>query len=107
MAKTTKGTYHEDVPTYVVMLRGVNVSGHNPLKMNELVEVLVSTGFKNVRTYLQSENIVLESRLMKASAVETKIIEMLKKHFKLGLPALIRILTEINKFLIIKFFLKE
>ena len=50
------------MPTYVAMLRGVNVGG-NPLKMEWLRRACEEMGSRNVRTYLQSGNIILASPL--------------------------------------------
>lgn len=44
------------------LVRGVNVGGHNPLKMDKLLKICVSLGFICARTYLQSGNIVCEVR---------------------------------------------
>lgn len=48
---------------YVVLLRGINVGGHNKIKMAELREVLETAGCRQVRTYIQSGNVVLASGL--------------------------------------------
>lgn len=48
--------------TYVVLLRGVNVSGKNLIKMAQLKQVVTAAGFTDVTTYIQSGNIVLKSR---------------------------------------------
>ncbi|MEI0737108.1 DUF1697 domain-containing protein [Paenibacillus sp. JTLBN-2024] len=48
---------------YVVLLRGINVGGHNKIKMAELREVLEKAGCRQVRTYIQSGNVVLASGL--------------------------------------------
>jgi uncharacterized protein (DUF1697 family) len=45
---------------FVAMLRGVNVGG-NSLKMDWLREACEGIGLGNVRTYVQSGNIVLPS----------------------------------------------
>ena len=47
--------------TWIVLLRGVNVGGRNRLPMAALRELLAEVGFENVRTYIQSGNIVLDS----------------------------------------------
>ena len=47
--------------TYIVLLRGVNVGGKNLLKMKELKQLLEDSNFANVKTYIQSGNIVLSS----------------------------------------------
>lgn len=47
--------------TYVVLLRGINVGGKNLLPMKELKGLLESAGYENIKTYIQSGNIVLNS----------------------------------------------
>lgn len=47
--------------TFVALLRGINVTGKNPLPMKELTAALGDIGCENVRTYIQSGNAVFES----------------------------------------------
>jgi uncharacterized protein (DUF1697 family) len=47
--------------TYVMLFRGINVGGRNILPMKELAKLLETKGFKNVRTYIQSGNVLLSS----------------------------------------------
>ncbi|MCG7534778.1 DUF1697 domain-containing protein [Pseudoalteromonas sp. OOF1S-7] len=61
---------------YIVLLRGINVSGKNILPMKELVNILEGIGCENVRTYIQSGNLVLHSNLS-ASLLEKSIAEAL------------------------------
>jgi len=49
------------MPTYVALLRGVNVGG-NTLKMDRLRAVCAELGLKNVRTYVQSGNMVFAAQ---------------------------------------------
>ena len=46
---------------YIVLLRGINISGKNKIAMNLLKKELESLGYKNVMTYLNSGNIILNS----------------------------------------------
>lgn len=46
----------------IALLRGVNVGGRNKLPMKELRALLEKTGCENVRTYIQSGNIVFSGR---------------------------------------------
>lgn len=55
--------------TFIVLLRGINVGGKSKLPMAKLVEVLESSGFAHVRTYIQSGNVVLRSRSSSSSHV--------------------------------------
>jgi len=48
--------------TYVVLFRGINVGGNNLLPMRELSELLGNNGFMNVKTYIQSGNVVLQAK---------------------------------------------
>lgn len=50
------------MPAYIALLRGVNVGG-NPLKMEGLRQACEGLGLQQVRTYLQSGNIVFTSPL--------------------------------------------
>jgi uncharacterized protein (DUF1697 family) len=47
---------------FVVLLRGINVGGHNKLPMKNLREMLESLGYESVQTYIQSGNVVLSAR---------------------------------------------
>lgn len=75
--------------TYLVLLRGINVGGKNKVPMGELRELLAELGFENVRTYIQSGNVILQSD-QKAGDVARKIEKALPKRFKLD-TALIRV----------------
>lgn len=47
--------------TYIALFRGINVGGNNIIKMKDLVELLEGLGAKQVKTYIQSGNVVLQS----------------------------------------------
>lgn len=65
--------------TVVSMIRGINVAGARPLKMSRLRQICEEIGFRAVRTYLQSGNVVFEARGAKlvrhAAALERAIKE--------------------------------
>lgn len=46
--------------TCVALLRGINVGGKNSLSMKELVVILEGIGAQNVKTYVQSGNVVFQ-----------------------------------------------
>ena len=46
---------------YVALLRGINVGGNNKVVMSELREQVAAEGFANVRTYINSGNLILEA----------------------------------------------
>src|SRR6266566_606486 len=43
---------------YVALLRGINVGGNNVIRMADLRDYLEADGFDDVRTYIQSGNVV-------------------------------------------------
>lgn len=47
---------------YIILLRGININGKNKIAMAELKKVLENNDFLNVVTYLNSGNIILESK---------------------------------------------
>lgn len=66
--------------TYIVLLRAVNVSGSNIIKMTDLRSALEIPEFSQVKTYIQSGNIVLNSSLDSGS-VEQRIFDIIKSSF--------------------------
>jgi uncharacterized protein (DUF1697 family) len=50
----------QDLSTYVALLRGINV-GKNLLPMPALAEMFTRAGCKNVRTYIQSGNVLFDA----------------------------------------------
>ena len=75
--------------TYIVLLRGINVSGKNKLPMAELRELLSSSGFKNVETYIQSGNIILSSDETKVEVCK-KVNKGIADKFGYDIPVLVR-----------------
>lgn len=57
--------------TYIALLRGINVVGANQLPMKDLVALCGDCGLAKARTWIQSGNVIFESRLREA-AVQRK-----------------------------------
>jgi uncharacterized protein (DUF1697 family) len=79
------------VTTYVVLIRGINVGGKNKVSMAALKEALAEVGYKNVATYINSGNVVLDSA-KSAKAVAAEIEKVLPAKFKLD-TELIKVLV--------------
>lgn len=77
--------------TFVVLLRGINVGGKNKVPMARLRTFLQDAGFTNVRTYIQSGNVLLDST-QSAGTVRQVIEEGLPKAFALD-SALVKVLV--------------
>ena len=73
------------------MLRGVNVAGHKRLKMSELAELYTSLGFVNIRTYIQSGNVVFSHTQKDESDLAHRIHGAMKT--KLGLDVTVFLRT--------------
>jgi uncharacterized protein (DUF1697 family) len=56
--------------TWVALLRAVNLGARNKVPMAQLRDALDAAGLENVRTYIQSGNVVFEADTCEASALE-------------------------------------
>ena len=65
--------------THIALFRGINVGGSGRLPMKELVALLERLGAKNVRTYIQSGNAVLESAEQDKTSLSRAIAAEVKK----------------------------
>ncbi|MEV7398640.1 DUF1697 domain-containing protein [Aeromicrobium sp. NPDC092404] len=77
--------------TYVVLFRGINVGGRNKVPMADLREHL-GADFANVRTYIQSGNVVLES---------DRSAEQVAAHIDKGLPAAFALDSDLVRVLVL------
>lgn len=81
--------------TYISILRGINVSGHKPIKMDALKTLFESLNFKNVKTYIQSGNVIFKTKTTKPQDLEKKIAAQIKKEFDFDVPVMVK---ETNEF---------
>ena len=81
--------------TYVLLLRGINVGGKNKLPMAALKTFLEQQACADVRTYIQSGNVLLRSPL-DAKSLAVKIETSLSKSFEFD-SAAIRVLLLTKK----------
>ena len=75
--------------SYVALLRGINVGGRNKVAMADLRTALEDGGYANVRTYIQSGNVVFESAKARRS-LEDDIERLLEKRFGVPLVVVVR-----------------
>jgi uncharacterized protein (DUF1697 family) len=78
----------------IVLLRGVNLGARNRIAMPELRELLASAGFDDVRTYLQSGNVVLSSDAA-AEHVAHTCRQQIADRFGLDIEVVVRTRDEI------------
>ncbi|MBU3012768.1 DUF1697 domain-containing protein [Polaribacter vadi] len=82
--------------TYIILLRGINVSGKNKIPMADLRDLLNSLGFQKVKTYIQSGNIILDSSKTKSVTCRT-IKKGIKDKFGFDVPVIARTILEWEK----------
>ncbi len=75
--------------THLALLRGINVSGHNMIKMDVLKTLLENAGFQNVRTYIQSGNVFVDSEEEHGASVGFKIKQEIFKELGLEVPVVV------------------
>jgi uncharacterized protein (DUF1697 family) len=66
---------------YVALLRGINVGGKNLIPMPALKAAFEEDGFEDVRTYIQSGNVVFSTGTSKQAELTGRIERMLRKTF--------------------------
>jgi uncharacterized protein (DUF1697 family) len=83
--------------TFIALLRAINVGGHRKIRMDDLSEMFTSLGYENIKTYIQSGNVIFSSpeRDVKklAESVETEI----ETGFGHDVPVMIRTQKQFEK----------
>ncbi len=69
---------------YITLLRGINVGGSSVIKMTELKKQFEAAGFSDVKTYIQSGNIIFTSPEKDTLKISTKLKQQLKKSLNLN-----------------------
>ena len=82
--------------TYIVLLRGINVSGKNKLPMAGLRDLLNKLSFQNVTTYIQSGNIILTSDESKTTICK-KIKKGILAEFGYEVPVIVKTVSELKR----------
>jgi uncharacterized protein (DUF1697 family) len=77
------------------MLRGINLGGHNRIKMEELQALFVALGHSDVTTYIQSGNIIFKSPGSDPSQLAGAIEERIAQDLGLAVTVLLRTKDEL------------
>ncbi len=62
---------------WIALIRGINVGGKHIVPMKELIKLMEAKGFVNVRSYIQSGNLVFQS----AQKPKDEISLLIEQHF--------------------------
>jgi uncharacterized protein (DUF1697 family) len=92
--------------TYIAILRGINVSGHKIIKMERLRVVFEDLGFVDVKTYVQSGNVIFETDISPAG-LAVKIERKILDEFGFEVPVLTKSARELKDIVRRNPFLKD
>ena len=82
--------------TYISILRGINVSGKNRLKMDALRLMYAGLGYIDIQSYIQSGNVIFQTVSVDAKLLETTISTKIFETFGLLVPVLVLTLDELK-----------
>lgn len=84
------------MPTYIALLRGINVGGNKKVSMADLQKMFEGMGYKNIHTLLNSGNVIFDA----PTTLNAKLTAMLEREFEktFGFTSsfIIRSMTEIQ-----------
>ncbi len=78
------------MPTHLALLRAVNVSGRNKLPMAELRAAMTDAGFSNVRTYIQSGNVMFDHPSSDEAVLRAELAALIETQFAVKSPVVLR-----------------
>lgn len=81
---------------YVAFLRGINVGGKNQIKMETLREMCAALGYENVKTYINSGNVIFETSQPDDETFAARIESAIEKKFALKIKVIVRTIDEIK-----------
>ncbi|MBB4184969.1 uncharacterized protein (DUF1697 family) [Sinorhizobium terangae] len=84
------------MPVYVALLRAINVGGTGMLPMAELKAICESLGFTDVRTYIQSGNVLFRSELSEAK-VQKRLEDALAERMGKAPGVILRSRSQLEK----------
>ncbi|MBL6445335.1 DUF1697 domain-containing protein [Fulvivirga sp. 29W222] len=93
--------------TYIAILRGINVSGANKIKMDDLRARLTDLGFQNVKTYIQSGNVIFDYKPIDPLVLAKKLQQKIKEEYSYKVPVIVAGAEELKQVIINNPFLKE
>lgn len=80
---------------HVALLRGINVGGHNKLPMKDLAALFGEAGCNDVRTYIQSGNVVFGATAGLARRIPDIMCRLINDRFDLQIPVVTRSADEL------------
>ena len=84
------------MPIFIAMLRGINVGGQKSVKMELLRASFTALGFNDVKTYVQSGNVIFGATDDSATALSKKIERKILGDFRFHVPVFLRTAEEME-----------
>jgi uncharacterized protein (DUF1697 family) len=84
------------MPVVISLLRGVNLGGHNKVKMDALRRLYESLGMQNVQTHIQSGNVVFKTKERDLVRLSRLIEDAIEKKFGFHSDVILRTPTELR-----------
>ena len=84
------------MPAVISLLRGVNVGGHNKIKMEELRELYASLGLRDAQTYVQSGNVVFRTDARDFSRLSKRIADAIEERFAFRSGVILRTAADLR-----------
>jgi uncharacterized protein (DUF1697 family) len=81
---------------YLALLRGINVGGKNKILMTHLSEMFVKAGCKNVRTFIQSGNVIFDGSAKVSAQVPRLVAERITSTLGYKTPVVLRSVAELE-----------
>lgn len=91
----------------ITMLRGINMTGHNTIRMTRLADLFRQIGYNDAETCIQSGNIVFTCHNFKIEEVSLVIRKAILSEFDLDIAVIIRTPDEMKKIISANPFLGE
>jgi len=85
------------MPVIICMLRGVNVGGHNLIKMDALKALCVSLKLKDPQTYVQSGNVIFSTEENDLAKLGTRIQDAIERKIGFRPNVMLRTAAEMRK----------
>jgi uncharacterized protein (DUF1697 family) len=82
--------------TYVALLRGINVGGKNKIRMTDLSAFFLEAGCKNVRTFIQSGNVIFNTSAKFSARVPALIAARITDSLGYNTPVVLRSMAELE-----------
>lgn len=82
--------------TYVALLRGINVGGRNKLPMKDLTDRFAEAGGDDIRTYIQSGNVIFQAEPHKVNGLPAVISARIAERFGYRVPVVLRSLEQLR-----------